>query len=265
MLSEHRDEKGVRYRLISKNGEGPNWLFLAGGPGADSSLFNGLVSRLNLPGHIWYIDLPGQGDNWVLSPDYQEWPQHLLSAVSQFSEPVLVGQSYGGIMSLFLPELEQLLAGLILIGAAPCDWREASTQASQGLALPDRERALSSFHAHPSDKSYKECLLASLPRLFCESAIKEGRELIEQTVFPYEPALWLLRNLDELPFDQIWIPQQVPTLILSGKEDKIHPPYLFERDKRFSRENIKLYIIEGAGHIPWVEKGEELARIFHAF
>ena len=40
------------------------------------------------------------------------------------------------------------------------------------------------------------------------------------------------------------------------------PFSLFENDSRFSRDNIILRKIQDAGHLPWVEKPDEIKKAF---
>lgn len=50
------DKYHSRMTLAQSNpGNGYNWLFLAGGPGADSEYFNELIEVLDLPGNVWLI------------------------------------------------------------------------------------------------------------------------------------------------------------------------------------------------------------------
>ena len=58
------DSDRVRYELYSTNdNKSYSWLFLPGGPGADSSYYHRLIDLLDLPGNVWLIDMPGNGSN----------------------------------------------------------------------------------------------------------------------------------------------------------------------------------------------------------
>ena len=64
MRSYLYDSNNTRYELYKSSRGAPfNWMFFPGGPGADSSYFRGLIDILDLPGNVWLIDLPGNGDN----------------------------------------------------------------------------------------------------------------------------------------------------------------------------------------------------------
>ena len=115
--------------------EGPDWLFLPGGPGLGSESLARLVKILRVPGSILLVDLPGDGSNTISgSPDaISRWPQALLEGVRLFHHPILAAHSTGGMYVLSLPELEPLLHGLILLDSAPdAAWRTGAP------ALPRR-------------------------------------------------------------------------------------------------------------------------------
>ena len=70
------DSNHVRYELYQTNeGKPYNWLFFPGGPGCDSSYFHSLIDELDLPGNVWLIDLPGNGDNLQenFSETFNQW------------------------------------------------------------------------------------------------------------------------------------------------------------------------------------------------
>jgi pimeloyl-ACP methyl ester carboxylesterase len=66
-------------------------------------------------------------------------------------------------------------------------------------------------------------------------------------------------------YDANWIPEAVQTLIVGAEFDAITSYSLFNNDKRFDRKNIEKTFISGAGHLPWIEKPDEVFNIFHKF
>lgn len=60
--------------LQSSNTKMPlNWLFIPGGPGADSTYLAELVSLIDLPGNAYLLDMPGNGEYMVETDSYDEW------------------------------------------------------------------------------------------------------------------------------------------------------------------------------------------------
>ena len=106
------DKHHTRMTLAQSNpGNGYNWLFLAGGPGADSEYFNELIEILDLPGNVWLIDLPENGgnrENSEYKADYDFnslWEISLKHVLNSMNNVILVGHSSGGMFALNLPIL----------------------------------------------------------------------------------------------------------------------------------------------------------------
>lgn len=251
------DSNRTRYELYQSNGGDPyNWVFLPGGPGADSSYFRSLVDILDLPGNVWLVDFPGNGDNVNGTSeeyDFDNWLDLFIPTVKRFENVVLVGHSFGGMLPLLFPEIEQHLKGFVILNSAPTLWLEEAVSYSKQYKLPDLTKEMHEFTQNPSDITFNAALEACMPYYFPEETLEEGRKLLLEVPFQFKPAVWWQRKAIELNFSAKWIPQKVPTLIIGSKFDCICPFSLFENDERFRRPNIDLLFIEDAGHIPWVE------------
>ena len=259
------DSNHVRYELYKTNGaENYNWLFIPGGPGFDSSYFHSLLDILDLPGNVWLIDLPGNGSNIEegISKNFDEWFEIFPSIIQKFENPILVGHSFGGMFPLLFPELENKLKGFVILNSAPSLWLEAAVEYSRQFDLPDLSEEVADFTQNPSQQTFEVVLDACMPYYFPEATLEQGRELLLQVPIQYLPAVWWLRKAIELNFSAKWIPQAVPTLIVGSKFDCICPFSLFEKDKRFERDNIKLVYVENAGHFPWVEQPQDIVNAF---
>lgn len=262
------DTDHVRYELYQTNGgKLYNWLFFPGGPGADSSYLRTLIDGLKLPGNVWLIDLPGNGENvqGVFPADYDQWDQLLLKMIRQFKHPVLVGHSFGGMFPLLFPELENTLKGLIILNAAPHLWLEDAVTYSKQFDVPDLSKEMQEFTQHPNQDSFNRALDACMPYYFPKETLEQGRKYLSQVPFPWQPAVWWQRKAIECNFSAKWIPQNIPTLIIGAKYDCICPFSLFQNDDRFHRQNIRLLFIEDAGHCPWMENPKAVRQAFEAF
>lgn len=260
------DSNNVRYTLVStRGGKALNWIFLPGGPGGDSSYLSDLVNMLELEGNTWLVDLPGNGSNNVKIESFEEWFTIFIPTIKKFSNPVIVGHSFGGMLSLLCSELETLLKGLVILNSTPSMWLEESSKVAKQRKLPDFSKDMQTFFNNPNDDSCKKVLNACTPYYFPEKSIEAGRKFLSQIPFAFQPALWWIRKVVKVPYKATWIPQNVQTLIIGGELDAMCPFSLFEKDERFDRGNIKKVLIKDAGHLPWFESPGNIKKLFKEF
>ncbi|MBX7067280.1 MAG: alpha/beta hydrolase [Parachlamydiales bacterium] len=259
------DAGQVRYHLYQSNGgHAINWLFFPGGPGADSSYLTSLVDCLDLPGNVWLIDLPGNGDH-VVDVDFDSWMEIFPKVIQKFQNPVLVGHSFGGMLPLLYPEMEEFLKGFVILNSAPSLWLEAAFHYSRQFELPDLTKEMQEFTANPSQETFDAALAACMPYYFPKETLEKGRAMLLQVPFQYPPAVWWQRKVIELNFTAKWVPQTVPTMIVGAKYDCIVPFSLFEKDQRFHRDNIQLLFLKDAGHCGWIENPKAMNEAFAQF
>lgn len=260
------DANHVRYELVATHEGRPyNWLFLPGGPGGDSRYLLSLVNLLELPGNVWLIDFPGNGDNLEGIPaeyDFDSWFDIFLPTIKKFANPIVVGHSFGGMFPLCFPELEEQLKGFVILNSAPSLWFES--QSAHSAHLPDVSKEEREFAQNPSDLTYKALLDVCLPYYFATEKLDIGK-VIFSVPCHFRPAIWWQRKALEINFSAKWVPQQVPTLIIGGTEDCICPFSLFQQDARFTRSNIEMINVEAGWHLPWVENPEAVKSAFKKF
>ncbi len=266
------DKQQIRYQVVAKNPHGKktlNWLFIPGGPGSDSASLLDLVQMLELPGTIWLIDFPGNGSNTegISSEyDYNEWFNLMIPMVTRFENPVLVGFSFGGILSLLTPELEDHLAGFVALNSTPKLWLKAAAQCAKKYNLPDFSQQMQTFIKQPSQETCNKFRDVSLPYYFYKKgSLKKGEELFLSIPFAFKPAYWGLEKLVACNYSATWIPKKVPTLILGSEFDWMTPFELFKNDTRFLRENIEFCEIKEAGHFSWIDNPSEIKAVFERF
>lgn len=269
MANYFYDANLVRYDLVATRGGKPcNWLFFPGGPGADSRYFHSLVDLLDLPGNIWFIDLPGNGDNVkgiAADYDFDNWLTIFLPTIQKFENPIIVGHSAGSMFPLCFPELEKKLKGFVILNSAPCLWLEEAVAYGKQFNLPDLTKEMQDFTLSPNLSTFRVALDACLPYYFPPKSLQQGRELIADVPFEFLPAVWWQRKVIEMPFSAKWIPQEVPTLIVGGRYDCICPYTLFQQDTRFRRPNIEMLLVNDGGHFPWIENPELVQSAFEKF
>jgi pimeloyl-ACP methyl ester carboxylesterase len=263
------DENKVRYQLVeSHEGKPYNWLFFPGGPGANSSYLDSLKNQIKLPGNSWMIDLPGNGDNTNhIQKDYNfdEWLNIFVPIIKRFENPILIGHSFGGMFPLLFPELEQNLKGFVILHSAPKLWLEDAAEYAKQFSLPDLTDDMTEFTLNPNQQSFETALNACMPYYFPEKTLEQGRALLKDVPFSFEPAVWWQRKAIEINFSAVWIPKNVPTLIVGSKYDCICPYLLFEKDERFKRKNIEFLYIPDAGHLSWIENPKMIQEGFKKF
>jgi pimeloyl-ACP methyl ester carboxylesterase len=265
------DQHSVRFQLLRSNtynrGVAYNWLFVPGGPGADCLYLRDLAELLQLPGNVWLLDFPGNGSNseGFENYAYDGWYELFIPTISQFQNPIYVGHSFGGMLPLLYPQLENILKGLVLVSATPSLWFEASARMAEQRQLPLITGAMEVFVNDPTPETFKTALLACLPYYFPKQSLARGKAALENIPFNYHAACWGQQSLVARQYNAKWIPQTVPTLILGGSEDCITPFLLFENDPRFIRDNILMHKIMHAGHMPWIESPSEVKKLFQEF
>lgn len=259
---------GARLKWVRGTKESElNWLFLPGGPGLGSESLIQLLDILKLPGNLWRLDLPGDGSNTTSNngESFSKWAQALIEAVQAFDRVVLVGHSTGGMYALSLPELEDLLEGLVLLDSAPhSGWQAAFGETVKSFSIPEINDLEETYRKSPNNAALKVLTLASAPYLFTQEGMEMGKEMLASLPYNYEACEWSAKHFDT-SYTAKWFPRNLPTLILTGEKDLITPLRLFKESPQFQRENIVFKSISGAGHFPWLENPQEVSAAFDEY
>ncbi len=244
-----------------------HWLFLPGGPGLGSESLSPLLDILELPGTVWRLDLPGDGSNTTSndSAAFSHWSSALIEAVRKFKHVVLVAHSTGGMYALSTPEIEKLLVGIILLDSAPdSGWQTSFEETLRSYPIPSLELLQEMYRKYPSNEALKALTVASAPYLFTKKGLEAGIEMLNTLPYNCETCQWSEEHFDQT-YKAKWVPQKIPTLILSGEHDLITPLKLFSDDKRFCRDNIELKSVKNAGHFPWIDNPTDVTAAFSEY
>lgn len=253
-MDRYTDSYNVRYTVVKKlNVPAYDFIFLPGGPGADSSYFFSLTDAVKFPGNCYFLDLPGNGDHIVDNPDYDQWLSILEKSLKQFNNPVVVAHSFGGILTLMCKELKPLLKGVIILDSAPSFWVHEAVKYAKNFDVPDLTEPLTKFNNNPNQENFESALKACMPYYYVPGFEDQYKEVFSSFHFAYQPAVWGQEKGVEWDDYVQWIPS-VPTIIINGTHDLMTPYYMFKNDKRFNKPNIKIAVVENAGHLPWIEK-----------
>ena len=264
IMEELRTETGVRLRLRARRPGRLNWLFLPGGPGIGSESLFELITAVEVPGACWAVDLPGDGSNITAAGNpYERWPQVLLEAAAAVERPVFVGHSTGGMYLLSTPELEHELEGLVLVSTAPdASWLPAFVAMTAQDPLPAVVEATERYEAEPSDERLKDIAVASAPWNFTAEGVEAGARLLARMPYNRAAVDWSAANFDDT-YESTWWPRELPTLIVSGGEDRIVTQHLWD-EPRFQGPHVVRREIEGGGHFPWIERPDAVRAAFAA-
>lgn len=266
------DQNGVRYQLVNSNpvdNKNWNWIFIPGGPGYDSSSLLGLTQILDLPGKTWLIDFPGNGSNTKAIPRdyaYDQWFDFFIPMIKHFENPIVVGFSFGGMITLLTPELEKYLKGVVILSSAPKLWLEEAAACAKKYHLPDFSPQLEEFILNPSEEACKKLLDVCVVYYFYKKeTFERGRELLLSTSFAFQPGLWWMDKVASKGYTATWIPKNVPTLIIGNEFDYMTPFGIFKNDQRFLRPNIQFVEIKAAGHFNWIDNPEDVKAAFQNY
>ncbi|MGH2612188.1 MAG: alpha/beta fold hydrolase, partial [Rhabdochlamydiaceae bacterium] len=216
---------------------------------------------------IWRLDLPGDGSNTTSNnyESFSHWSSALTEAVSQFKHVILVAHSTGGMYVLSTPEVENFLDGLVLLDSAPnAEWQISFEKVLKNFPIPELEALQATYNKNPSNKALKRLTIASAPYLFTKKGLADGVKMLESLPYNYEACQWSEEHFDRT-YRAKWIPQTIPTLILSGEHDLITPLRLFTEAEQFHRDHIEIKSIKNAGHFPWIENPQDVVVAFKEY
>lgn len=246
-----------------------NWLFLPGGPGLGSEALASLTELLEgrIPGAIWHLDLPNDGSNLLKDKPVSNWRSALIQAVSAFDKVILVAHSTPGMYIQTMPELEDILHGLVLTGSAPdASWQKTFAEYCRNNVDPLIEHAEKAYAENPDNAHLRQLLIAAAKYCFTDKkSLLAGQELFRKIPVNHAANLWSSENFDSENYKATWIPLKTPTLITSGSSDHITPLELYKNNRMYHRKNILIKEIHAAGHYPWFENAEEIIRAFEEF
>ncbi|MFC6599860.1 alpha/beta hydrolase [Kitasatospora paranensis] len=243
-----------------------NWLLVPGGPGLGSESLRGLAVAAGLPGSVWLVDLPGDGSNRagprIPARPYSRWPDVLAEAARELDDVVMVGHSTGGMFLLSVPELEQELAGMALVGSAPhAGWRPHFARWAETHPIPAVETAAQAYAAGPDDRTLRALTLAAAPWSFTPDGLAEGRALLAELPYCQSAVAWADAHFDE-DYRAGWAPRTLPTLVVGGALDRVVDQGVWHDAGDFDRPNVLRRTIERAGHFPWIENPAAVREAF---
>lgn len=239
---------GCRIHL-RRGGSGQPLLFLHGASGAPVILpfMEKLAERFDVlvPEHPGYgqSDEPGWLDNiHDVAYFYLDFLQQL-----DLRDVTLVGNSMGGWMAMEIAVRDtSRLKSLVL--ASPAGISAPGVQPADIFLMPDEQLVRSLFH----DPKLADARLA-VP------ATPEALDIALKNKHTTARLAWEPRLHD--PHLPKWLHRiDVPVKIIWGREDRILPVQFLEHFRKLMPQ-AQAHVIEGAGHLPHVEKADEFVAI----
>jgi len=259
---------GVRLRRHGTTPGSLNWLFLPGGPGIGAESLIDLVACTRPPGTSWLVDLPGDGSNTAApgapADPYERWPHVLVEAVGAVPNPVAVGHSTGGEYLLATPAIEPLLTGLVLVSTAPhAGWMPVFAEMTRANPIPEVDAAAARHEADPTVATLRDLAVATAPWNFTPGGLAAGARLL--AAMPYNPSAvaWSDEHFDH-DYVAAWWPEHLPTLIVSGAQDRIVTQRLWD-EPRYRGPNAARVVVDDAAHFPWIDRPDEVGQAIRSW
>ncbi|WP_168224768.1 alpha/beta fold hydrolase [Rhodoferax aquaticus] len=248
--------------LVAGNGEP---LILVHGFTANKDTFDAMAPYLTSRYTLYAVDLPGHGDaERDMNADFSM--AALVEYVRQFVQALginrvhLAGSSMGGgVVSFYAASYPNEVASVWLLDAAVT--REFLTD-SEHIKRYDATGTFPYLIQNHAEHARKLDLVfgkpAKMPHClkfaFAEAAIRD---------FAIQSAI-LQQVRKTIPIDQVYSNLRTPALIVTGDHDLVVPPSSAHTLAKVFPQST-LQVIEGAGHIPMVERPRRCAHDYLQF
>lgn len=215
------------------------------GSGCDQTVWSGQVDEIGDDGRIILIDLPGRGaERTPPTASFQELVDHARSRIPA-APGVVVGHSLGAAVALSLA-LEARAAGVVLVGAAP------------KVAIPESM-------ADKAERNFDATLEGLRRALFHKDSdprLQEAGLNVMRRVSPRALANDL-RAASSVDFTNSAHNLSIPALFVCGSHDRVTPPTASMELQRLVGGGLE--VIDGAGHMPMLEKRTEFNSLLRRF
>lgn len=261
-------KSGARLRCLSpENKESDlNFLFIPA-PGLGSESLDGLITLLKdqINMCLWLLDYPNDGSNIDQGHDFANWYPALIESIVKLNKPVLIAHSTGAMFVQSISNLETLVSGVILMNTAPnMDWKDDCNKYMQENTSPEIISCANRHLANPSDETLRALIISALMFSFMPKSMDLAVELLKKIPINHQAAAWSDNNFDPV-YKAKFIPQLLPTIIMSGEHDQITPLTVYTNKEEYHKQNILLQSIPDAKHYPWIDNPQEVLTIIHKF
>ncbi len=251
------DGQRLHYEMA---GSGPDLVMIHGASGSLRDMTFALRDRLTDRYRVTVVDRPGLGHSDPLPQPLTEGSlaaqaRVIKAAMAQLgvTDPVVLGQSYGGAVALAWA-LQGGPRALVLVGSPSLPWpgtldpwyRVTSTAVGRALAIP----LASAF----VPKSY---IAAATTAVFAPDPVPAGYEAHLGTALTLRRQTLAANTaqINALRAELVTMEQHYPTLtlpveLIHGTADTIVPLHIHSTPLAQLLPNVTLTVIDGAGHMP---------------
>lgn len=225
--------------------DGP--LVLIHGTGCDSTVWSGQVNEFGGEREILLVDLPGRREEQMPSTSsFHELVDHTRGKLPA-ERALVVGHSLGAAVALNLALAdEDRIAGVVLVGAAP------------NVTIP---QLMADNAEHDFDNTL-ERLRRALFHRNSDPRLQELGLCVMRQVSPGALANDL-RAASSFDFAASAHRLSIPVLLICGSHDRVMPEAASVKLQQLIGGHLE--IIDGAGHMPMIEKSVEFNNILRAF
>ena len=287
MYNDGKTFSGEYGQLYYKTqGHGTPVVIINGGPGGNHSIFVGWFEFLtNNNYQVVFFDETGRGratrkvEGRKLSPQMGVDDLESLRKELKTEKMIILAHSYGGIQGLqyalqYPQHVEKLLMVNASYDAESWEMNLEHVKDYTRMLYPERWQQLLKLREegiNSQDRRYARLLSLGADMYFKDPSLNKTKRKVKtgdkRDRFNYQAYLdiigddpeWQLSGtLSGLTVKNRLKSFAVPTLILSGRHDKITTPEIVYRlYKMMSPKHTQLVMLEDSGHWPWVESTEE--------
>ena len=140
----------------------------------------------------------------------------------------------------------------LVSAASNAGWMPVFEAMAQTNPLPGVIAATELYSRRPSNEALARITVESAPWNFTSAGLERGRELLARMPYNRAAVEWSDQHFDR-SYVLKWWPEQLPTLVLSGAQDRIATQRLWD-DPRYRGPNVIRRTIADAGHFLWIEQ-----------
>lgn len=246
---------------VEEAGAGPSVLALHG-LGGGAWFFSGLARRLQTSSRILSVDLPGTGRSAADGPpSIAMWVDRLGRLLDQrrAAPVVLIGHSMGTIVALHAyAAWPDRIRGMVFAGGLPRVRPPIRERLTARLDALHGARDLAGWGPIVSPGIFSPATVAAQPELVAlfERLFEAG------SLDAYVASARVLLDADATPLVGS---VRVPCLAVTGADDQYAPPETVAAFVHGLPHGAPLEVIEGCGHLPFLEQPREFAGVIDAF